>query len=634
MYLKIIKHPKLLNLLFKAQASSAEIYLKDLLLKRFSRVDKNIYKINPENILYLDQVWKNFKTKFSKFLGVSPPPFSFLLIKNFSEIHNLKILRAGKIYLEKSLKDKINSVLKNNKIFYKIKSWGDLYELILPSTVDSKLEIFYKDIFWSGDKKFCFFCKTTWHESSECPALLNSEPRKTFQSVLNLHFKELSQLLWEGIYKENFSPDKLKYFYIRYFYLLPEFLKILFYRYENIETWSHLKLDMETPVRGGNLGLGLEYLIKGDLENAKREFSEIEKDFRANIGLALISILKKDLKNALYHIENALLQVKTPFLKSYLLFLKGSFYEYAGDSAIAEEFYKNAFENDFTCLPAFYNLNLSKYQKGTTLNEIFAYFNHPYLLYWSYLEPVFIKDQKELEKILYNKLLEKREEASQRLKDAEDRYHKIKVFFSELERKGYEERLAKIREDVHKKGLGLIESAAQRALELDLEFQGYVYKQIQNLRNEFEKIKNTYRILHSFWRKYPYKYENVFFGKELKNLSDLMQKIEVKLKRRDPSDVLPVLFSEINSCKKIIENLNIMKEDLIKKWNFRIRSANFLKNFTLSEIFLASFYIIFQYFPISESIKNILNFPSFLFISFIFLIIWALFSYFKYYDYE
>ena len=28
----------------------------------------------------------------------------------------------------------------------------------------------------------------------------------------------------------------------------------------------------------------------------KKEFSEIEKDFRANIGLALISILKKDPK--------------------------------------------------------------------------------------------------------------------------------------------------------------------------------------------------------------------------------------------------------------------------------------------------------------------------------------------------
>lgn len=113
-----------------------------------------------------------------------------------------------------------------------------------------------------------------------------------------------------------------------------------------------------------------------------------------------------------------------------------------------------------------------------------------------------------------------------------------------------------------------------------------------------------------------------------------MQKIEVKLKRRDPTDVLSALFSEINSCKKMIENLNIMKEDLIKKWNFRIRLANFLKNFTLSEIFLASFYIIFQYFPISESIKNVLNFPSFLFISFIFLIICILLSYFKHYNHE
>ncbi len=633
-YLKIIKHPKLINFLFQAQSDAVEIYLKDIFSQNLPKVDKDLYKINPENVLYLDKVLEDFKNKFSPLLKSTLPPFSFMLskeqIRNFPNL----LLRAGKIYLEKSIKNEIDSALRNSKIFYKIKPWRDLFELVLPSTVDPKVEVFYKDLFWIGGKKTCFFCKLPWHESSKCPALSDPEPRNTFQSALNIPFKNLSQMLWEAISEGDFSFEKLKYLYLRNFYLLPEFLKLVFYRYDALETWGHFKLDIEAPIRGGNLGLGLEYLMKGNLESAQREFLKTEEDFRSSIGLILVSILKNDTKSALYYIEKALSQVNTPFLISYLLFLKGYIYEYTGEIAIAEEFYKDALEKDVTCLPAFYYQNLIKYQKGTSLSEILAYFNHPYFLYWSYLEPVFIRDQKELEELLYGKIAEKREQAVQRLKEAEDRYYKIKPFLSEEEIKEYEERLNKVRENAHHGGLGLIEISYKQALELDLEFQGYIYRFIKNLKNEFGKIKDSLKTLLSFWERYPYKHESPYFGKDLKTLSELVQRLEAKLKRRDPTDVLSSIVSEIDSCKSLVENLNHAKGDLVKKWNFKMKVANFLKTFSTLEFLIASLYIISPYLPISETLKSFFNFSSFFFVSFILLIFCLFVAYFKDYAVE
>jgi len=113
-----------------------------------------------------------------------------------------------------------------------------------------------------------------------------------------------------------------------------------------------------------------------------------------------------------------------------------------------------------------------------------------------------------------------------------------------------------------------------------------------------------------------------------------VQKIEVKLKRKDPLDVLSLLISEINSCKEKAETLKTLKEDLIKKWSFRIRLADFLRNFSLLEFIIASIYIIIPYLPISGSFKNFFNTSSFLLISSLLLIICLIFSYFKKYDFE
>ncbi len=633
MFLRLIIHSKLADFLFGLQKESAEFYLKNQLENFFLRIKRDTFEISPpKNFLYLNKILENFKTEFSNFLGSSPPPFSFILSKNINKVEIPEILRAGKIYMENSLKDGIASILEAENIFYKIIPWKNLWEIVLPSTVDPKIEVFYKDLFWVGKYEFCLFCKTTWHPSLECPSFSETELKNIFQSALQLPFKQLSQFLWEGIYENNFSYEKLKYFYVRNFYILPEFLKLIFFASDTLQNWSQFKIHLNVPIKGGKLGLGVEYLMRKELENARIKFLEASEDPKANLGLALIEILKKDYKNALYYVEEALNKIKTPFLKSYFLFLKGYLHELIGFSIIADEFYKAALEIDFLCLPAFYYLSLSKYKEGKPLSEIIFSFNHPYLLYWSYLEPLFIKEQRSLEEYLYEKIFEKQEEGTKRLKEAEDRYHKIKVFFSEKEKKEYEKRLSDLRESLYKGSLDNIEKASQKALEIDLEFQGYIYKKIKSLQEALKVLRENAIVFQRFWQRYPYKYEDITFGKDLKELWDLINKINIKIKRKDPSDILSILISEIDSGKQKVENLKIQKEKLIKKWNFRMKLANFLRNFTLSEIALTIIYIILPYFPGFKNLERFLTPSSFLFFSFILLIIFISLSYLKHYE--
>ncbi len=633
MFLKLIIHSKLADFLFSSQKEPAEFYLKSLLEKFFLKIKSDTFEISPpKNFLYLNQILENFKNEFSNFLGSSLPPYSFLLTKNINKVEIPEIFRAGKIYTETPLKEGIEFILKTEKIFYKIIPWKNLWEVIIPSTVDPKIEFFYKDLFWTGKYDFCFFCKSTWHHSLECPSFSETEPRKILQLALQFSFKELSQLLWEGIYRDNFSYEKLKYFYVRNFYLLPDFLKIVFFVSHTIQNWSQFKINLEIPLKGGRIGLGLEYLMKKELESAKIKFLEVSDDPKAYLGLTLIEILKKDYKTALYYIEETLTKIKTPFLKSYCLFLKGYIYELTDFSIIADEFYKSALEIDSFCLPALYHLNVLKYKEGNPLSQIIFSFNHSYLLYWSYLEPLFIKEQKLLEEYLYEKILEKQEEGTKRLKEVEEKYHKIKTLFFEKEKKEYEEKLSHLRTYIYKQNLDSIEKVSQKALEINLEFQGYIYRKIKTLQEDLKAIKENARVFQNFWQRYPYRYEDTNFGKELKELLNLINKIDIKLKRKDPSDVLSTVISEIELGKQKVENLKNQKEKLIKKWNFRIKLADFLRNFTLSEIALTTFYIILPYFTVFKNLEKFLNLYSFLFFSFVLLIVFILLSYFKHYE--
>ncbi len=632
MFLKIIEHENFINFIFKTKVSEVKLYLEDLLQNNFNKVDKNLYKIDSKKLIKLNEIITNLKEQFFNFLESAPLPFTFFLLDSPEKLPNSEILRAGKIYFEPALKKEVESQLKNIKIFYRIQPWRKFWELIFPATVDLKLKLFYKDIFWTGKQNFCFFCNTTWHNFSDCPALSELEPRKVFNKALELNFSELAQILWEGITKENLSFDKLKYFYVRHFYLLPEFLKIIFFQSESINSWSKLNLNMSAPVRGGNLGIGLEALIKKDLNIAEKRFMEVEEDFRASIGLFFVSLLKRDMIKSFYYLENALSKELNNFVKSYLLFWKGYINEMQEDEISALELYKKAFETDRTCLPAFYRLNLIKYKREeSNIEGVLSYFNHPYLIYWVYLEPLLIKDQKTIENFLEKKFLEKKEIASQRLKEAEDLYYKLKELMSENERKEYEEKLKNISNKIYNGGIGVIEKAADKAMDLTLEFRAYIYNKLKVVQKEFKEVEEEYNLLVLFWQKYPFKHEDIIFGKELKNLSELVNRISTLLKRKDLTDFLSQILSDLKTCKMKIGILKELKEKLNKKWIFRKRLADFLKIFTILESFLVFVYAGSSLINL-EGLENILNFPMFLILSLLFLIICLIVSYLKHYE--
>jgi hypothetical protein len=106
---------------------------------------------------------------------------------------------------------------------------------------------------------------------------------------------ELTKAIFE---KEN--TEALNYFYTRYFFNFPAFLKIIFYRTGEINSFSQVPLHLPTPVRGGDLGLGLEELMAGRVETAEKRFSEVEEgDFRRELGLAFVQGLERKISRRL-----------------------------------------------------------------------------------------------------------------------------------------------------------------------------------------------------------------------------------------------------------------------------------------------------------------------------------------------
>ncbi len=630
-FLKIIEQKSLIEFIFKTRASEVRLYLEDILKSNFNKIEKDLYNLDFKKLVRLNELITQLKEQYFNFLNSAPVPFTFFITDSPEKQPETSILRAGKIYFKPALKRQIEESLKGIKLFYRIQSWKNLLELVFPATVDPKIEFFYKDVFWTGKHKFCIFCNTTWHDFNDCPILAESEPRKIFTKTLELSFSDLAKTIWKGICKEKQAFDKLKYFYVRHFYLLPEFLKIVFFK-EDVTTWSRLELNTTAPVRGGNLGIGLEALIKKDLNMAEKRFMEVEGDFRAGIGLFFVSLFKKDIIKSFYYLETVLSKELNAFVKSYLLFWKGYLKEVQGDEITALELYKDAFETDRTCLPAFYRLNLVKYKREEiNIKGILSYFNHPYLLYWAYLEPLFIKEQTHIEKFLEKKLAEKKEIASQRLKEAEDLYYKLKELMSEKEQKEYEEKLKDISDKIYSGGIGIIEKAADRAMDLTLEFRGYIYNKLKTIQRDFEEVEREYKLLLSFWQKYPFKQEDASFGRNLKVLSELVNRVSSYLKKQDVTKFLSQMISDVKTCKTKIKELKELKEDLNKKWIFRRRLADFLRTFTILETFLVFVYIS-SFFLNLKGLGSFFNFPMFLVFSIILLIVCLVVSYLKHYE--
>ncbi|MCC6048547.1 MAG: hypothetical protein LM579_03320, partial [Thermodesulfobacterium sp.] len=355
-------------------------------------------------------------------------------------------------------------------------------------------------------------------------------------------------------------------------------------------------------VRGGDLGLGLEELMAGRVETAEKRFSEVEEgDFRRELGLAFVQILKEDFPKAIYFVENALSLVNNSFVRGYLNYLKGAIYFQLGDKGLAEESFKEAMKEDSTNSPSFFFLGLIRYLEEEPLDKLSPFFHHPYTLYLSYLEPLFLRVEKELEELLDKVYLSYKEEALSRLKEAEDKYHALKEVMPDETSKSYLERLKNLSQDINQGGLALVDSASKQVLELTLELNGYVFSRIKKLKQEFEPLRFTFRKLSEFWTIYPYKTEDAFFGQSLKKAEGLILRIDRRLKRSEPSKELKFLESEFKQLKDILENLQRAKPELERKWEFRRRLYSFIMKFSLAEGLNLIFHVALLFLPEVET---------------------------------
>jgi tetratricopeptide (TPR) repeat protein len=604
MFLRLIPYRTYARLIFSYRARDLLEFFPTILKDVFLPLDSNLFQVEGR-LQKLNDLLFQYKEHFSKELGSAPAPFAILITKERERpLASLgmtggikKPLRPGKVYIEEGLKDKIEEELKGANLHFRLEKWGDLIELKLPATFEQKLYFPLKDFFLIPNDKRCFFCGSYQHATSDCPGLNDREPQQTFYRLLTLSPWTIADELSKAIFEEE-KIQILNYFYTRYFFNFPAFLKIIFYRTGEINSFSQVPLHLPTPLRGGDLGLGLEELMAGRVETAEKRFSEVEEgDFRRELGLAFVQILKEDFPKAIYFVENALSLVNNPFVRGYLNYLKGAIYFQLGDRGLAEESFKEVMKEDSTNTPSFFFLGLIRHLEEEPLDKLSPFFHHPYTLYLSYLEPLFLRVEKELEELLDKVYLSYKEEALTRLKEAEDKYHALKEVMPNETSKSYLERLKKLSQDINQGGLALVDSASKQVLELTLELNGYVFSRIKKLKQEFEPFRFTFRKLSEFWTIYPYKTEDTFFGQSLKKAEGLILRIDRRLKRSEPSKELKFLESEFKHLKEIVENLQRAKPELERKWEFRRRLYSFIKKFSLAEGLNLIFHVALLFLP-------------------------------------
>ncbi len=620
MFLRVIENKPLFNFIFRLSSKEITSFLQEELSKIFERQDKYLYKGEPSQLLTLNDLLYHIKDLYSQILGSAPPPYVFYLSEKREFSWRDYFLRPGKIYFSEDLREKIQRELSSAKIFYRIETVKeDFYELVLPSTVDPNLILPFKDIFFIPLQKRCFFCRTYLHKSENCPGLKDLDSFSNFRKLLNYSFKNISESLRLNLISKA-DQEIAHLFFSRNFFLFPSFLKIVFYLYKEIDNFSMLGLNLSVPVRGGDLAFALDYLIHRKFEEAERKFKSIEEeDFRKELGLAFTEFFQEKYDRTLYHLENALSMVNTPFLKGYLYFLKGYLSQYLGDNFTAEENYRLALKEDSSFIPAFYYLYELLYEREEQPEKIFPFFQNPYTIYLAFLEPFFIKHQKELEESLEKALGSIREEISQRLKEAEDKYHKIKELLLEEEIMEIEEKLRKMRRLAYEGGVALIEEAGRLAMELALELNGYILSKIKKYKKEITFLEDRYQILANFWKVYPYKNEDITFGQKLKTSFELIERIQKRLKRSEVAKELKFISKDLEKIKVLLEDLVALRPQLEKKWRVRKKLLKFIKTFFISESILAVIYTLPLFLPQGKVFLSFLSFSSFIILSLILL---------------
>ena len=610
MELEFVFFPQIVEAFFTDDVKTLEKQVKGR-LKVYFEVRERRLELTPGKLPQLEECLSRLKRLWN--LEKVPLPFSLCPPGKSG------LFRPGRIYLTPKEAQEFQKKLNKFPFSVALFEWQGFYELKIPATTYEEGLFPYRDILLLGPKKPCPLCGLRWHTPKSCPALPSKDAYKKILSWLKLKpqdfLKQLTSFFEGGKIKEG-----LKEASFRKPYLQPGFFYLLFTT--NASTWENLPLKAGLA-SGGNLFLALEALNHGDFEEARQRLNtlDLNRDFRALLGLAYVNVLRGDRDEALYFLEKAHTVAERPLEQAYVLFLKGWVYELQHKNFEAEELYQEALKRDRTFWPARvhqavcqvkYALNKARTSITPLLKETLAL---PTLL----LEARFLPFAPELEEAAQAFYEEKQEEAVLRLAQAENTLRPIVKALPEEEVARFEEALAEIRKSIYEGGFLDLISAEKKAFDLGLELQGYLFRQTKRLRETYKNYQRRLERFENFWRQYPYRDSEDPYARHLKTVRQELEAL-AELLKGDPLRTLKKARQKSQKIEDLLTQLEEEKERIQKEWRFREQLSTFVKTFVFLEVII---FLIFLLVPAlyhllgAKELPPFFSLPSFLALSFL-----------------
>ncbi len=581
--LRVLFHDRLTAFLFPGRESDFRALVLRSLASALPK-EGECYLLSPERLSELEKALASLRRLFQVQLGEAPFPFTL-----FPEGRRPPLPRPGRIYVSSKARGALEEAARKMEFLVQFEPEGELVELKLPSTSPPETLFSVRDLLWVGDKGPCFYCDLPWHETARCPGLREIVPGRAFRGYLKLPLKALGPKISEAILSRKLQAEDLLGLYARYFYFLPAFLKVLFYKAPEGARFAQVALAQEITGKGGNLQIGLECLTNGEISEAEKRFlAEGVGDYRSILGMVQVAVLQGDPEKAFYYLEELSLEHLPPLVQAAAILLKGRIFEWQKDYTSAERSYAESLKRDSSFHPAAYHRLRVGFLLGgevRRLDPFKAYFGHPILYGLAFLEPVFLPMAKTLEKELLSREEEKQAQALSAIREAEDELHRLKSLLSEEERSDLEDRLHRLRQEVYQGSFYELERAALKASELALEMKGYTYRKIRELRDGLSDYYQRYLALKRYWQRYPYQTEARFWGRKLREIGERLTRVEHQLER-DPVKEFTRLLKEFERLSRLFEEIEAEKRELEAKRLFRQQLYLFLKVFFLGESLL------------------------------------------------
>ncbi len=586
---EIVFYPFIIEL-FSRKTKKEVDHLIIQTFNRYFQIQERRFEIRPSNINDLEEIFTQLKQLFPS-PGISVLPFSIV-----PEGHTRKtFLRPGRIYLHPNEKEDFEKALSDLSFLVRLIPWQGLYELEIPATTLPKLLFLYRDLMLVGPHKPCLHCGLPWHKTSSCPGRKERNPANVLLEFLHKPLKDLAQKLNQAFEKPE-TKGYLDRLSLRYYYFQPAFLRLLFTT--NAKAWEGFNVfKKEVIVGGGNLFLGLDALLAGQLEEAHRRFEIVfqeKKDWRASLGQAFVAIDRDDLIGAIYYVENALTLEETPLVQGYLLLLKGWLFENRGDFLKAEEAYQEALRRDRTNLPAQFHLRLLMTRYGLW-DEVFRYlptiYNDPLGFLLTFLEPKFLPIAPQLEEALENTFRERQAQAAGRLASAENKLRPIIKLLPETKAQELDQGLQNLRERIYKGGYFDFFWAEEQGRLYSLEAEWLLYRQIQEVREHFNNLCQRYREYETFWRTKGQR------DREFKNLleefSSVLKEVENAL-NVNPEKNIKICIKKLEDLERRSEEIKKAQIELLSRLRFRKQLRVFIQTFLFLEIIVFFIFLFFS----------------------------------------